>query len=92
MEADVGGMSYIHSLMLVLVPTGGLIQGWRQNHKSLCFCTQKVLHREAFTRRCLYTGQPLHTDAFTHRSIYKYILLRSERMEKEWDLQVAILS
>jgi hypothetical protein len=38
MKADVGRMSYIHSLMLVLVPTGGLIQGWhlnyRQNHKS----------------------------------------------------------
>ena len=60
--------------------------------QQLMFLDKNVLHREAFTRRCLYTEQPLHTAAFTQRSIYTYYLFHSERMEKERDLQVAILS
>ena len=41
------------------------------------FCTQTLLHTDAFTQRPFYTQKLLHTDPFTHKSICRETLLHT---------------
>ena len=42
------------------------------------FCTQTLLHTDAFTQRPFYTQKLLHTDPFTHKYIYRETLLHTD--------------
>ena len=50
--------------------TGDLTHRSFDTHKKTSFCTQTLLHREAFTQRSFYTHPFLQTEAFPHRSFY----------------------